>query len=214
VVHSDISEAPVQAAVLDDVVLPGTESVPRQSVVRDAVDLTQLAVEGQEDAPAPSREDAQEDDISDAVARGIRELEDVPFSKWTVNTDRLRRSIHKKSCPKRKVTLKALSSTMDEIDVPTVAPVIPDLREVELDHLGRVHDESTEAPLLVSDETAVQDEIANDSVIPEEVISSDASPHVLADTSVSLEEVKLPISPSAFVPRRSHRLKRKKAALE
>jgi hypothetical protein len=113
VVHSDPSEALVGAALLDDVVLPGAESVPRQSAVRDVVDLTQLPVEGQEDAPAPSREDAQEDDISNAVTKGIRELEDVPFSKWTVNIDPLRHSIHKKRRPKRKITVKASSSTMD-----------------------------------------------------------------------------------------------------
>jgi hypothetical protein len=87
-------------------------------------------------------------------------------------------------------------------------------KKASLDHLGRVHDESTTAPLLVSDETAVQDAFANDFVSPEEVISSDASPHELADTSLSLEEVALPNSPSAFVPRRSQSLKRKKAALE
>jgi hypothetical protein len=214
VVHSDPSEAPVGAALLDDVVLPGAESVPRQSAVRDVVDLTQLPVEGQEDAPAPSREDAQEDDISNAVTKGIRELEDVPFSKWTVNIDPLRHSIHKKRCPKRKITVKASSSTMDYIYVPTVSPVLPDLQEVELDHLGPLDDESINALPQVSDEAAVQDDFANDSVSREGVLSSDASPHELADTSVSLEEVMLPISPSALVRRRSQRLKRRKAALE
>jgi hypothetical protein len=98
--------------------------------------------------------------------------------------------------------------------VPTVSPVLPDLQEVELDHLGLLDDESINALPHVSDEAAVQDDFANDSVSREGVISSDASPHELADTSVSLEEVMLPISPSALVRRRIQRLKRRKAALE
>jgi hypothetical protein len=77
---------------------------------------------------------------------------------------RLRRSI-RKMYPKRKPTMKVSSSTTDEINMPAVPPVLSHLQEMELNHLGRLHAESTNAPQLVSDEMAVQDEFANPGVL-------------------------------------------------